>query len=120
VIGGILVYGFFMRSRCVIGVLWPCVQALDPTSVAQMKESFRAGDFGVNVLKKPSLLAFDRQTHLVPRQYLTSTSPEPHQYLTTSTSTVPHQYLTSTSPVPHQYLTSISPVSHQYYLAVYH
>ena len=62
-IGGILVYGFFMGSWCVIGVLWPCVQALEPTRVAQLVDSFRGGDFGVNVLKKPSLLAFDRQMH---------------------------------------------------------
>jgi len=111
-----LVYGFFMGSWWVIGVLWPCVQALDPTRVAQLVESFRAGDFGMNVLKKPSLLSVDRHIHTF-------------AYIHTYMHTCVHQHLTSISPVSHQYLTgeilvrywrdtarngSISPVSHQY------
>ena len=51
-----LVYGFF--------VCFGWVQALDPTRVWQLTEAFRAGDFGVNILKKPSLLEFDQQPKL--------------------------------------------------------
>jgi hypothetical protein len=42
-------------------MFWPWVQALDHNRVAQLAESFRAGDYGVNIMKKPSLLEFGRQ-----------------------------------------------------------
>ena len=100
-----MVYGFFMGSWWVIGVLWQCVQALDPTRVAQLVESFRAGDFGMNVLKKPSLLSVDRHIHTF-------------AYIHTYMHTCVHQHLTSISPVSHQYLASISPVSRQYLASI--
>jgi hypothetical protein len=42
-------------------MFWPWVQAIDNNRVAQLAESFRSGDYGVNIMKKPSLLEFDGQ-----------------------------------------------------------
>ena len=42
-------------------MFWPWGQALDPIRVAKLVELFRGGEFGMNILKKPSLLEFAKQ-----------------------------------------------------------
>jgi len=53
------VHGFFVKFVCCGQWLW--VQALDPDRVAELAATFRAGEFGMNILKRPALLEHDGQ-----------------------------------------------------------